>query len=170
MLVSVMMPAYNAEAYIAEAIESMEEYFVITVGEKVDSGALITQLNRELPNGITIRDCVPCPLRSAGQAGGPASYTVQLKNGGFSESALQDFLSRETWPIHKTSPKGKVKRIDLRTVIKSLKLIAPDTLMMTVNGEPGETVRPPEAIANIFGLPENVIKQADIVKLKGDRC
>jgi hypothetical protein len=95
---------------------------------------------------------------------------VQLKNGGFSESVLQEFLDQETWPIQKSSPKGRVKRIDLRTVIKSLKLIAPDTLIMTVNGEPSQTVRPPEAIANIFGLPENVIKEADIVKLKGDRC
>jgi radical SAM family uncharacterized protein/radical SAM-linked protein len=164
------LPKISFETALPIGIESIEEYFVITVGEKVDSEALVTQLNRELPNGITIRDCVPCPLRSSDEAGGPASYTVQLKNGGFSESALQDFLSRETWPIHKTSPKGRIKRIDLRTVIKSLKLIAPDTLMMTVNGEPGETVRPPEAIANIFGLPENVIKQADIVKLNGDQC
>jgi hypothetical protein len=147
----------------------MEEYFVITVREKVNSEVLVTRLNRELPNGIIIRDCVSCSLRSADQAGGPVSYTVQLKNGGFPESVLQRFIDRETWPIQKISPKGKVKRIDLRIVIKSLKLIAPDTLLMTLNGEPGQTVRPPDVIANIFGLPENVIRQADIVKLKGDR-
>jgi radical SAM family uncharacterized protein/radical SAM-linked protein len=164
------LPKISFATALPIGIESMEEFLVITVDAKIDSEMLIARLNRELPNGVSIHDCVRYPLRSANHEGGPVSYMVQLKNSGFSESALQRFLNQETWPIYKTNPKGKIKWIDLRTVIKSLKLIVPDTLMMTVNGEPGQTVRPPEVIANIFELPENVIKKADIVKLKGDQC
>ncbi|MBW2646092.1 MAG: TIGR03960 family B12-binding radical SAM protein [Deltaproteobacteria bacterium] len=160
------MPKISFETALPVGIESVEEQLVVTVDAKASPSpeTLKMRLNRELPDGITILDCIPYSRSSTDEAGGTISYTVQLKKERFPETALKSFLDQDTWPITKTNRKGKSKEIDLRTVIKSFKLTAPDTLIMTVNGGPGQVVRPREVIASIFGLPEDVLKRADIVK------
>jgi radical SAM family uncharacterized protein/radical SAM-linked protein len=162
------MPKISFESALPIGIESIEENLVITVDAKASPSpeTLRTRLDRELPDGITILDCTPYSRSSTDEAGGTISYTVQLKKERFPEAALKSFLDQDTWPITKTNRKGKSKEIDLRTVIKSFKLTAADTLTMTVNGGPSQTVRPQEVIASIFGFPENVLKQANIVKHK----
>ncbi len=160
------MPKISFESALPIGIESVEENLVITVDAKASPSpeTLITRLDRELPDGIMILDCIPYSRSSTDEAGGTISYTVQLKAGHFLEAGLRGFLDQDTWPITKINRKGKSKEIDLRTIIKSLKLTAPDTLIMTVNGGPGQVVRPLEVIASIFGLPDDVLKRADIVK------
>jgi len=50
-------------------------------------------------------------------------------------------------------------------MVFNLMLPAPNTLKMSLKTEPGNTVRPFEVLDKIFGLPEEEIRLAEIVKL-----
>jgi radical SAM family uncharacterized protein/radical SAM-linked protein len=158
------MPKISFETALPVGIESIREHLAIEVDLKVSPATVVKCLNHELPGGISVIDALPCSGKRDSGAEKIQSYTVRLKNSQFPESALVRFLECDTWPVTKQNRKGRSTQIDLRAVIREIRLEAPDELMMTVNGGSGQSVRPVEAITSIFGFPEEVLRQADILK------
>jgi radical SAM-linked protein len=158
------MPKISFETALPVGIESIREHLAIEVDSRISPATVVKCLNHELPEGIRITDALPCSGKPDSGADKIISYTVRLKNREFPESALVRFWERDTWPVTKQNRKGRSTQIDLRAVIREIRLEAPDELMMTVNGGPGQSVRPVEAITSIFGFPEEVLRQADILK------
>ena len=83
----------------------------------------------------------------------------------FNEEKINDFLNRKTFIFSRLNRKGKTKTIDLKEMVFNLKLQAPNRLLISLKTEPGKTVRPLEVLEKIFGLPEEEIRQAEMVKL-----
>ena len=83
----------------------------------------------------------------------------------FNEEQINDFLNRKTFIFSRLNRKGKSKTIDLKEMVSKLTLPAPNRLLVSLRTEPGKTVRPLEVLEKIFGLPEEEIRQAQMVKL-----
>jgi len=64
------------------------------------------------------------------------------------------------------SPKGKLKKIALRDILKDVHMSDPAGLDMTLCCEPGKTVRPAEVLKQVFALTAEVLGKAGIRKLK----
>ena len=157
-------PKISFEAALPVGIESLEEHLVVEVPVNVAPRTVIDRLNQELPEGLRITACRTVHRRLAGPDGRLARYTVTLKQGFFSETKLRDFLESKAWPLTKTNRKGRPKTIDLRPLVKELRLLGPQEADMSLDVQTGRSVRPSDVLTNVFGLSVEDMKMAAIVK------
>ena len=146
-------------------LESLTEIFYLSVHPNVEPSAVVEKLNRHLPKGLRILDCHPARNDPSHKTFKPANYAITLKDGCFNENKLNDFLNRTEFIFTRFSRKGKSKTVDLKEMVFSLTLLAPDTLKMTLKTEPGNMMRPFEVLEKIFEMPEEEIRQAEMIKL-----
>jgi len=146
-------------------LESQEECFYVFVSNDVRIESIKKRLNKQLPSGLRILDCMIAPIKSDRSPLLTATYEITQKGGIFDEKELECFTKNPEFIISRTNRKGKKRKIDLKEMVLNIKVIKPDSLMLTLKTEPGKTIRPFEVIKNIFSIPEEKIKQAKIVKL-----
>jgi hypothetical protein len=77
---------------------------------------------------------------------------------------LQRFRKNAEFVIFRKKRKGNLKKLDLKDMIVNIDLVLPHKLQMTLKSEPGKTIRPFEVMTEVFNLPEEIIKQASVVK------
>jgi hypothetical protein len=65
------------------------------------------------------------------------------------------------------SPKGKLKKFELKDILRDIRQPDPLTVEITLSAEPGKTVRPAEVLKQVFGIPEAAVRSALVRKLKG---
>ena len=158
-------PNISFEDPLPVGLESLTESFYLSVDGGIEPDAMVEKLNEHLPEGLRILKCRPAPKNPLHKTFEPVNYSITLKNTCFNEEKINDFLNRETFIFLRFNRKGKSKTIDLKEMVFTLKLRAPNMLNMSLKTEPGKTVRPFEVLDKIFGLPEEEIRQAEIVKL-----
>ena len=146
-------------------LESLKEIFYLSVHGSVEPSGVVEKLNRHLPEGLRILNCHPVRKNPSSDIFEPANYQITLKNGCFNKEKLNDFLNRTEFVSTRFNRKGKSKTIDLKEMVFDLTLTVPNTIKMTLKTEPGNTIRPFEVLEKIFGLPEEEIRQAKMVKL-----
>ncbi|MEJ2657452.1 MAG: TIGR03960 family B12-binding radical SAM protein [Desulfobacterales bacterium] len=146
-------------------IEGLNENFYLYVHGSVKPSTLVEKLNRNLPDGLHILACQPVRKNPSYKSFDPVNYMVTLKNGYFNETKIKHFLDQAEFIFSRINRKGKSRNIDLKKMVFNLTLLAPNTLKITLKTEPGKTVRPFEVVNKIFGLSEEEIRQAKIVKL-----
>jgi hypothetical protein len=75
-----------------------------------------------------------------------------------------EFLEKTEWPFTRKNKKGKSRTLDLKPIVRELKLPSSETADMILEEEEGHSVRPAQVLGSIFGLPEEALKLATIVK------
>jgi radical SAM family uncharacterized protein/radical SAM-linked protein len=158
-------PNISFEDPLPVGLESLNEIFYLSVHDSVKPSAVVEKLNRHLPEGLRILDCHLARKNHSHKSMKPANYTITLKNGSFNEEKINNFLTRTAFIFSRFNRKGKLKTVDLKEMVFNLTLPAPNRLKMTLKTGPGNTVRPFEVLEKIFGLPEEEIRRAEIVKL-----
>ncbi len=157
-------PKVSFESALPVGIESAEEHFFVDVPLHVHPASLLDGVNQQLPDGLKITACIPALDRSPSKKSDSFHYTVTLKEGAFSETKLKDFLNSPTRAFIKTDRKGRVKTIDLKDAVVELRLVSPRTAHMTLNVSAGRHVRCSDALGDIFGLSNRILKLATIIK------
>ena len=157
-------PKISFESALPVGTESLEEGFVVEVPLDVAPGRVIERVNQELPKGLTITACIKAHRRSPGLGPKLVHYTVTLKQGIFSKARLRDFLEKEAWPLTKTNRKRRSKMIDLRPLVKELRLLSTTTANMILEVKAGQSVRPTDVLRHVFDLSEESLKLATILK------
>jgi radical SAM-linked protein len=157
-------PKISFESALPVGIESLEEHFVVGVSIHVADGTVIERVNQELPEGLTITACHPFHRRPPGPEPKHVHYEVTLKEDAFSEAKLTDFLEKKECPFTKRNRKGRSKRIDLRPLVKELRLLSPKTADMILEEQAGQSVRPTDVLRHVFDLSEESLKLATILK------
>jgi radical SAM-linked protein len=145
-------------------IESTNESLFITVPKHMVCDDIIFKLNRCLPSGLKAHDCKVVHSKADTPLPTTVSYTIVLNSGFFDAEKLQCFLNTDQMVITRPHHKKGSTQIDLKKMIEKIYLIESDTLKMTIKKEPGKTIRPADAIRYIFSLPENIVKQATVIK------
>ncbi|MGD9334306.1 MAG: TIGR03960 family B12-binding radical SAM protein [Desulfobacterales bacterium] len=158
-------PKISFEDPLPLGLESLNEYFYLSLRGDVRPQRIIGQLNKHLPKGIRVLNCQLASSKSASNAVSSATYLVTKKDGFFNEKDLICFKNKKEFIVTRTGPKGKTKHIDLKDMVLKIELPDPNRLKMTLKKEPGRTVRPFEVIEKVFFIPVEEIKQAAIVKL-----
>ena len=125
---------------------------------------MLEGVNPELPQGLGITACGDIHRRSKGVIPRVVQYRVTLKKGSFAEERLTGFLKKKSWPLTKTNRKGRSKTIDLRPLVRKLRLLSPTTADMAIVEQAGQSVRPTDVLRHIFGLSEESLKLATILK------
>jgi radical SAM family uncharacterized protein/radical SAM-linked protein len=158
-------PNISFEDPLPVGLESLRETFYLSAEKSIEPALVVERLNKHLPEGLRILNCRPAPKNLSQKAFEPVNYSITLKNMCFNEEQINDFLNRNALIFSRLNRKGKSKTIDLKEMVFNLTLQAPNRLLISLKTEPGKTVRPLEVLEKIFGLPEEEIRQAEMVKL-----
>ncbi len=155
-------PKVSFDNPLPTGIESEEEHLVVTVPLEVPPRRLINGLNAHLPEGLHVSACSP-NMRSA-----PVRCVYRIR---FAQTPTQPerFERRRidfSRSLTLSSPKRKLKKIDLKDILFDIGMSDPRTLVMTLACEPGNTVRPGEVLKQVFGIAEEVVQKALVRKLK----
>jgi radical SAM family uncharacterized protein/radical SAM-linked protein len=161
-------PKVSFESALPVGTESLEEHFVVWVPVDIVPGRVIKSVNHELPEGLTITACNQVYRRSPGHVPRLAHYRVTLKQGIFSETRLRDFLEKKRWLLTTRNRKGRPKTIDLKPIVKRLRLLSPKEADMTLKLQEGGSVRPADMLCHIFELPAEALKLATIIRRPGN--
>jgi radical SAM family uncharacterized protein/radical SAM-linked protein len=159
-------PKISFDDPLPVGIESQQEQFVITVPDIVRPRDVKAALNGQLPAGLEISDCQLAPKKAAAPLRKRVRYRVALQGALFDEFRLKTFNERSDFYITLTDRKGKLKKIDLKDIVINSELLDASHLELTLQSEPGKTVRPFDVLRHIFNLSEAQVKQARILKLK----
>jgi radical SAM family uncharacterized protein/radical SAM-linked protein len=157
-------PKISFESALPVGTESLDERFVVQVALNVALEEVIEHVNHELPDGLRITACSIAHRRSAGFVPQLVHYTVTLRHGVFSEGKLKDFLDKTTWPVTRRNRKGRTKTIDLRPLVRELRLLSPKTADMMLAVQAGQSTRPTDVIRHVFDLSDEALKLAIILK------
>ena len=128
--------------------ESDDERMVITVPCGVSASELLAGLNPQLPEGLAIQRCSESiePL--------PARSTFRISPGpSLAESFGSSFVNYDSdQELEISSHKGKLKKIVLKDILKSVHVVGPACVDITLCSEPGQSVRPTEVLKQVFGF------------------
>jgi len=158
-------PKISFDDPLPVGIESQQERFIITVPDTVRSRDVKERLNDHLPAGLVISHCQLAPRKSPAHRRHSVRYRIATKADLFDVARLRAFYERPDFFITLTDRKGKLKKIDLKDIVRHSQWLDSRHLEMTLKSEPGKTVRPFDVLRHIFDLSEAQVKQARILKL-----
>jgi radical SAM family uncharacterized protein/radical SAM-linked protein len=148
-------------------IESEQERFILSVPDTVDPASVAGALNAHLPDGLVVTSSRLVTAGFKPQAAGAHVYRVTLKDGRFNEENLNSFKNSAEVTISRSNRKGKLKKINLKDMVIELELLDSKQLQVAFSAGTGTTLRPAQILGPIFGINENQIKRARVVKLNG---
>jgi radical SAM-linked protein len=148
-------------------IESEQERFILSVPDSVNPATVARSLNSHLPDGLVITSSQFVTAGFKRQVAGTSVYRVTLQDGTFNEESLRSFKNSAEAIISRSNRKGKLKKINLKDMVTRIELLNSKQLQVALAAETGKTLRPAQILGPIFGIPENQIKQARVVKLNG---
>jgi radical SAM-linked protein len=158
------MPKISFEDPLPIGMQSMVEKMYVTLAGHVGCQDVTTLLNRELPEGLEIKNCVMAGKRKKQGAKTSERYRIQLIEGRFDQACLDRFKLLSEFPYFKVNKKGKRKVFDLKETVDEIKINGPRQLVLKIRKKAGKTLRPSEILSELFKLSEEEIKQAIIVK------
>jgi radical SAM family uncharacterized protein/radical SAM-linked protein len=161
-------PKVSFGAALPVGTESLEEHFMVQVPLHVSRETIVRGVNAELPMGLKITACDTGDPRAAVQTRKRFHYTVTLREDALSEDNLQGFLEQDTWPFSKKNRKGRTRTMDLKPMIKKLTLYSGDTAEIILEEGDGARARPQDVLGSIFGLSEETLRLATIIKRPAD--
>ncbi|MGE5550750.1 MAG: TIGR03936 family radical SAM-associated protein [Bacteroidota bacterium] len=147
---------------LAVGVESIGEYFDVTLGVEATRETLLERINAGLPGGIALLDACAMP------AGGPslaarinaASYRVWLP-GVLDTEGIASLWSRESIPVARTNADGTRRVVDLRPLLLAVAPTDPSGGVLDILGVTGSAgnLRPEELLRFVSGLaPSRILR------------
>jgi radical SAM-linked protein len=147
-------------------IESDRERLIMKVPGSIDPDTVTHTLNTQLPEGLVIISSKFMAPIAKPEAPGSSAYQVTLRDGHFNEDDLRSFNKRSEVTISLSNRKGKLKKINLKDMVKDIEWLDSRQLRVSLSAETGKTLRPAHILGPIFHISEDQIKLARVVKLK----
>ncbi len=158
-------PKISFDDPLPVGIESQQERFIISAPDYIRPREVKDMLNAQLPDGLKINACQIAPQKSPTNLRRRIRYRITLADGQFDKTLLRAFSELPDFVITLTGRKGKLKKIDLKDIVVNTILHNSGHLELTLQSEPGKSVRPFDVLRHIFKLSETQVKQAKIMKL-----
>ena len=157
-------PKVSFEDPLPIGLESENEKFSVTVPVDIRRQDIVEGLNANLPQGLRVQQDELADIGSDKKTPKTSTYRVVIEEGNFDRNAWTAFTRASDFIIEIEDRKGKLKKLDLKDMVLDIDLIDSRHLQMVLRSEPGKTLRPAAVLRHLFGLPENQIKRARIIK------
>jgi radical SAM family uncharacterized protein/radical SAM-linked protein len=149
-------------------MESLCERMIITLKTPMTNAAIVRRLRPQLPEGLAVLACEG--FRRAKAAALAVDYRATLKDAVFPEAPLETLARASHFYIERQNRKGRLKKIDLKAMVKSIERVAPDTLVFRLEHRTDALVRPADLLAHLFQLAPGAIRHARVTKLNMQPC
>ena len=156
-------PKVSFDNPLPTGVESEDERMVLTVPRGVAAHALREGLNAQLPEGLRVHAC----SEDLGRPRTSCTYRVSFAGPRANPARFSSSGVGADQSILVTSPKGKLKKFELKDILVDIRQPDPMTVEITLCNEPGKTVRPAEVLKQVFGIPDADLRNALVRKLKG---
>ncbi len=158
-------PRMSFDDPLPVGMESLHETCTVSLTPAASSREMMERLNRVLPEGLCITRWELAASQKAPPSGGSIRYEIQLKTGGFDKSKLAIFTTSSECLIPRVHRNGSMNLVDFKNHIEDMKLSEENQLVLKIRSGLQVTLRPAEVLSAVFGLPEEAVKTARIVKL-----
>ena len=159
-------PKVSFEDPLAIGIESESENMFITVSHLIKREEVVTKLNKQLPEGLEILECIEASSKAKINRLNGYAYRVHIKDFDFDERDIKNFKNEEEVVIERLSKKGKINKINLKNVVSKISLTSKKEIEFILKPDNGKTVRPNQVLKTIFNLTDEQNKQARVVKIR----
>ncbi len=152
------LPLISFGRALPVGVESLAEWFAITLREIISAGEVKRRLSHFMPEGLGINAAIPEPVRGALGEAWSETFTVGIKGDRAAQEAFakswNDFYGRSEVPYTRLTKKGE-KAYDLRSMVSSIKIIensyiqfitdwrssyiSPLVMCMAISGEENQT-------------------------------
>jgi len=148
-------------------VESEQEALIISFSGSLRPDDVLTSLNRELPEGIKIKDCRPVPDKKGKKPPtiSVTVYKIEIKDAVFDHQKADLFREAEHCLLEKSTKKGAIKKIDLKEIVLQLTITDSHNLFMEIKELPGKKARPTEIAGIVFGLEPETFMTGRVVKV-----
>lgn len=163
------LPKVSFQDPLPVGMESEEETFYLSAEPGVAPGDIKRALNAQLPSGLVVEDCNGIPrAKWRRERKARVKYEVFIKDGVFGAEQLEKFKHAKNLVFSRQSRKGSSEEINLKNIVADLQLKAKGTLVLYLNNQSQQTVRPVEVIKQIFDLSAEQLLQARVKKKRQD--
>jgi radical SAM family uncharacterized protein/radical SAM-linked protein len=145
-------------------MESLEEFFFMTVADHVSLANLTRSLNEQMPTGLEIKACTRTGRGPTKVDPIAERYRIRLVHPGITARKVAEFNARTSLDFEKDSKKGKRRRIDIKAVVRDLELGENGDLVVTLIRCQGKVVRPADLLCHVFGVEKVDLGAARILK------
>ena len=159
------MPKMSFDNPLPIGMESHCEHFIVSIQSDISPENFKERLNRQLPNGLKIVALeFKKPFKNKRNIK-IAEYQIIINDGFFSQNRLHSFIKSETFILEKSTRKGQTKKIDLKSIIRSIQIERPNRLNLSIIEEPGKIIRPSKILTHVFKFEDELKERARVLKL-----
>lgn len=145
--------------------ESFEETMVIETEGNLDVDRCAADLNRRLPDGITINGMLKLDKTSPIPRVKSSRYRIFFEKLELPANRLDDFFARKHFEVVKKTKKGE-HVLDIRPLITTLAFSDLNQLELVILHPEGPQIRPVEVIQSVFGLTDSESTHLHIQKIE----
>jgi radical SAM family uncharacterized protein/radical SAM-linked protein len=157
------MPKVSFVCALPVGIESMQETLDIDISESRSISSIKQCVNMQLPPGITVTSVEEILLNKKKGRLRESHFLISLNGFEMQQKDVDRFLNSDYFPVVKAGKKGE-HEIDARPLVKSMKLVLPNTVRLEVNHTSGPQLRPDQIIGGVFSLKDSLVKGVKIIK------
>ncbi len=161
-------PKMTFEDTLPLGMESLCERMIITLRTAMAPAEVMRRLRPQLPAGLSIIHCEP--FRRLKDVASVVAYRIQIDGQHFSREVLEDYARRDHFHIQRRNRKGRLKKIDLKAMLKNIQRTRSDTLEVTLHQQMDALVRPDDLLRHLFKLDPDVVTHARVIKLSTHHC
>ena len=145
-------------------IESMQETVYITVQGTLDADCVISDINRELPQGLEITSCRFIRRKEAGGAPDSLRYQVRLPETAIDPERIRQFMAAKSFPYTQKTARGEEKTVDMKQRVLDISQTQTGIIELCLDNRPGSGIRPAVVLREALGLSEGQLAAARIIK------
>jgi len=144
-------------------LESLCEHFYLYLPENHDLSSVPALINQGLPEGLVM---IAAEIANENEKVSwvEETYRIHMPEACFSFRVLESFMAAEFFPFHKVSKKGKVREMELKNLVRKIKLVSDKDIEITLKSSQEESIRPFEAVCAIFGFDGDSTIYSRIIK------
>jgi len=145
------MPRLSFSCALPVGTESLQETLEIELIGSSDISYLKERINAQLPPGIQIINIEKVSRSRKKVTLRESFYLVTLDGTEINEEYLRRYQESDHFPVVKTTKKGE-HMIDAKELVKSIKVISPNSLELVLRHNEGPKLKPEEIVKGVFFL------------------
>jgi radical SAM-linked protein len=144
-------------------VESLCESVRVELDHRFPMEEIARRLDRELPEGLRVTGCRPAPPAAAGDR--VSVYRVGVEAGAVDTEAIRRFQAAAGFPVERRGKKGKVRTVDLKPLVRSIRAIDERTLGIEIWEREGVRLRPMELLTCLGAMDPQDVRKAGVIRI-----
>ena len=151
-------------------MESQAERVRLSVDSRVVCDELRDRLNKHLPEGLEIIDCVLMDKNRTRNLTECENYRISFIHDKVYQTKVNAFKEAEQWSFTRNRDKKRKREIDLKKHILEIRFEGRHTLFLAIGDTIGFKVRPADFLIGVLGMTREQISRVRVVKLMAKTC